>query len=277
MNFFSEIEKRWEKGTLNLSFGRHFGYKRNSVTLSFFYNLPFSRISKSVALVGDQWAFSQWAQGGTAFGSGNNYIYVNSDAQTGKGGLSLYPFLDVNHNMKFDSGEKMVRLYSLRILSNKVVFRNQDSVIRLPDLTPFISYILEFDDKDLENIAWRFAKKTWSVIVDPNQFKRIDIPILPFGEINGYVTIDRDGEQKGLQGVLINFIKEGAKDTFSKIMTESDGYFSFLGFPPGSYTAQVDLHQLSRLGLQAEPAQRGFIIREVEEGEIVEGIDFLLK
>jgi hypothetical protein len=99
----------------------------------------------------------------------------------------LPPFLDVNQNGTFDKGEKKVLLSSIKVPGAKAIISKKDKIIRILDLNAFVSYIIEFSDTSLDYISWRFKKKTYQVMVDPNQYKRVFIPIITVGEISSTV------------------------------------------------------------------------------------------
>lgn len=60
-------------------------------------------------------------------------------------------------------------------------------------------------------------------------------------------------------------------------MTESDGYFSYHGLTPGSYTARIDTAQLRGLVLSSSPASLTFQIAGSEEGVVADGFRFVLQ
>jgi len=88
------------------------------------------------------------------------------------------------------------------------------------------------------------------VLIDPNQFKRIDIPIIAVGEVSGMTYLNKDNVLKGQRRILVKFYKKYPKsggnrnlseadDTdYSKPMaetlTESDGYLYYMGLPRGN-------------------------------------------
>jgi len=59
-------------------------------------------------------------------------------------------------------------------------------------------------------------------------------------------------------------------------MTESDGFYNYLGFAPGTYTAMIDTGQLSRLDFISEPVKIDFEIRPLSFGDIVDDVSFTL-
>ena len=63
----------------------------------------------------------------------------------------------------------------------------------------------------------------------------------------------------------------------ARSLSESDGFFNYLGLPSGDYTASVDTAQLDKLKMLSTPAKLNFKIRNTEEGDIADGIDFTLE
>jgi len=60
-------------------------------------------------------------------------------------------------------------------------------------------------------------------------------------------------------------------------LSESDGYYNYLGLKPGNYMVRVDDSQLSKLDYQSTPQMHEVFIKVSEEGTIVEGLDFQIK
>jgi hypothetical protein len=107
---------------------------------------------------------------------------------------------------------------------------------------------LTLDDKSLEQISYRIPNKNPRVFVSPNGFRRIDVPILPMGEVNGWVFLKEKNGRKSQERMLVNFYAgNGAK--VASTQTETDGGFTYLGLAPGHYVARVDSSQLARLGM----------------------------
>jgi hypothetical protein len=276
ISFKAAIEKSIPKGYFTISYERNVLYNDNFISLNFRYDLSFARTNISAFQSQGKIATSESAQGSLAFGSSNNYLHVSNNSSIGKGGISLYPFLDLNLNGIFDAGEHMVKLTSVRIMGGKAIFSEKDSIVRIPDLYAFTNCILEFDDTDLENIAWRFINKKYQVMIDPNQFKRVDIPIISVGEVNGMAFINKGNELKGIGRILVKFYDKNSMALVAETLSESDGYISYLGLEPGEYSAQVDSAQLNNLDFRVDPKQIDFTIKTLEEGDIVEGIEFVL-
>lgn len=271
----AEIEKRIPKGYFSLSYERNFFYSANFVNLSFRYDLPFARTGISASHSRGNIYTSETAQGSLAFGSGNNHLITSNISSLGKGGISLYPFIDVNHNGIFDKGEKMAKNLSVKISGGRIIENKKDSIIRIVGLEPFISYNLELSEKDFENIALTLKKKSYKVLIDPNQFKVIEIPIIPVGEVSGIVSLKQDSVKKGFGRILVN-IYDKTGDRIAQTLSESDGYIYFMGLEPGEYSASIDSLQLSRLDFSAYPSEILFKTDALEEGDVVDGVNFVL-
>jgi hypothetical protein len=270
------VEKSIPRGYFTASYERNILYSDNFISLNYTYDLSFARTNFSAAHSNGKIYTSESAQGSLAFGSGNKYIHKSNNPSVGKGGISIYPFLDLNNNGVYDQGEHMVKLTSIKIMGAKIIFSEKDSIVRIGDLNAFTNYIVEFGNNDLENISWRFKNKTYQVLIDPNQFKRIDIPIVSVGEASGMVYMNTNNSLKGIGRVLVKFYKRNETKVVAETLSESDGYISYMGLEPGEYVARIDSVQLNNLDYATTPLQNEFTIKKLEEGDIIAGVDFVL-
>jgi hypothetical protein len=270
------IEKYIPRGNFSISYERNVLYRDNFINIGFKYDLSFARTNISATHSHGNIITSQSIQGSLAFGSGNGYIYASNNSSVSKGGISLYPFLDLNNNGIFDTGEHMVKITSVSIMGGKIIFSKKDSIIRIPDLNAFTNYLVELKDNDLENIAWRFKKRAYQVLIDPNQFKRIDIPIVAVGEVSGMAYLNKDNSLKGIRRILVKFYEKNSNKLVAETLSESDGYIYYMGLDPGEYTASVDPEQLSALKMSSSPELIPINITQSFDGAIVGGLDFIL-
>lgn len=245
----------------------------NSIELTFRYDFSFAQTSLNTRISKDYITTGQSARGSFAFGSGNGRIIADKRPQVGRAGLTVIPYLDINNNNHRDVDELIVSGLNIRINGGRILPDSKDSIIRILDLEPFASYMLEFNDTQFDNIAWQIKDKTFSIMMDPNQFKLLEIPVKIMGEVNGMVYL-KSGNYSRPQGrIQVNIFDEN--DTFiASALSESDGYFNYLGLAPGSYYAAVDTMQLSRLKSFALPNRFEFEIQASENGDIIDGIEF---
>ncbi len=270
------IEKSIPRGYITLAYERNLMLNDHFISLNFRFDLSFARTSTSISQSRDHVYTSEIAQGSLAFGSGKKYLHTSINSSVSKGGISLYPFLDLNHNGIFDAGEHFVKLTSVRVSGSKAIISGKDSIVRIADLNAFTNCLVEFSDNDLDNIAWRFKNKRYQVLIDPNQFKRVDVPIISVGEVNGMVYMNKYKVLQGIGRILVKFYDRNSSELIAESLSESDGYISYMGLEPGDYVARVDSAQLSNLDITADPPQTGFTIKSSEEGDIVSDIDFVL-
>ena len=275
-NYKAEIEKRILKGYISASYENNLSYRYNFFNLNFKYDFPFARTNAYLSSSGGKVTTTESAQGSLAFGGGNRYVYASNISSVSKGGIVLYPFLDLNQNGIFDKEEHRVNITTVRINGGKAILNEKDSLIRIPDLNAFTSYMLGFSNTDLENIAWRFPHKTFQVLIDPDQFKRVDIPVIAVGEASGTVYRKQGDQLKGIGRILIKIKKKASSQVIAEFLSEMDGYIYYMGLAPGDYEIFIDPQQLSNLGLSSDPPIQAFRIKPSENGDIVEGLDFVL-
>ncbi|HOX79880.1 MAG TPA: hypothetical protein PLF20_02340, partial [Bacteroidales bacterium] len=204
----AEIEKRiLRQGYLSLMGEENFQSKYRAISLSFRWTVPFSQVNLATRLSNNEFMITEGAQGSFAFGSGKGYVHAEDRPSVGMGGLSIISFIDLNHNYKRDSGERLVKGLAMRINGGRVIQGEKDSIIRVVGLIPYTDYILTIDEKSLEEISYRIAHKVIRIYAEPNQFKKIEIPVLPMGEINGWV-LRKDGTgQRGEGHIIIDIIR----------------------------------------------------------------------
>jgi hypothetical protein len=270
------LEKSIPRGFISASYERNMMFSDNFITLGFRYDLSFARTSVSASHSRGSIYTSQSAQGSLAFGSGNKYVHASNNTSVGRGGVSLYPFLDINGNGVFDKGEPMVKLSAVRVMGGKAIYSETDSIVRIAGLNPFVKYIITLSDNDLESVAWRFKHKTYEVLVDPNQFKRIDIPVVVVGEFSGVAYLNKNNSLNGIGRILVKFYKKNSSAVYAETLSEFDGYIYYLGFEHGEYSARLDSAQLSNLDYTANSKQIDFTINPSMEGDMVMGADFVL-
>jgi hypothetical protein len=271
-----DVEKRIQRvGYLSVGYDENVRLGQRAVSLNFRYDLSFAQASVASRVSSQAVNTAQGVRGSMAFGSGNRHLHTGNRSMVGRGGITIVPFVDINHNGIRDAGEPLATGLNVRLNGGRTLKGINDSLIRIIELEPYTSYLMQLDESSLENIAWRLGHKTKSIYIDPNQFKVIEIPVLPMGEVSGTVYLDRDGRQRPLGRVLINIYHEDGR-LFTQTMTEPDGYFINMQLPPGNYYLTPDFAQLQRMGVTADQERIGFEIMPDEYGDIVFGLDLVL-
>ncbi|MFZ4400308.1 MAG: OmpA family protein [Bacteroidales bacterium] len=277
MSYKAELEKKVSQaGFFSMSFERNIVSDFNSLNFSFKYDFSFAQTNISFRTVNKDISLLESVRGGIALDDKNSRIFPNQQSMVGRGGLAFIAFVDVNHNNIYDPGERKADFLSVKVNGGRSVYSEKDSIIRVMGLEPFLYYNVELNDKDFEFITWRIHNKNLRVLIDPNQFKTIEVPISPVAEISGNVIFRSDSKEEGLGRVIVNVFDKKDGSLAARIITESDGYVNHLGLLPGDYYAQIDSIQLFRLEMNAAPSRLDFTIKTIVEGDVFNGLDFVL-
>lgn len=271
-----EVEKNiFTRGFLNLSYQKDLLNNKNSVlTLGFRYNFSFAQTFFSASKTDKSVVTTQSAHGSLLFDAKTNYIGASSQNNAGKGGIVVSPFLDLNCNAKRDDHEPRVAGLKMHVNGGRIQHNLRDTVIRVLGLEAYTSYYIELDKNSFDNIAWQIKKSVIKVIVDPNRFKLIEVPVSVAGEVSGTVFFKKNNESAGLARIIVN-IYNSESVFIAKVLTEADGFFSYTGLPPGDYTASVDANQLKKLDMDTSPGLV-FKIAPNPDGDVVSGLKFVL-
>jgi hypothetical protein len=273
----ADLEKQILKhGFLNLSFENNFKTDVRNIQLGFRYDFSFAQTAFSYRNGSNISTFMESARGSLVFDGKTKYTGASNRTSVGRGGIVLLPFLDLNGNSLRDPGESRVVGLKININGGRVEYNKQDSVIRIFDLEPYVSYFIELDRFSFDNIAWQMKLKNISVLVDPNQFKLVEIPISVMSEAAGMVNLTGPGGDKGLGRITVEFYKSSGV-FFAKTLSEPDGYFSLLAFPPGDYIARIDTAQVRKLNMTVTPASIPFTMDRSANGDVKDGLEFTLR
>jgi hypothetical protein len=277
IGFKEELEHHFFKnGYWDISYENNIPSNLQTVEVGLRYDFSFAQTGTSVRKSNYSTRFLQNANGSLIADHPTKYFGLNNHTSVGKGGITVIPFLDVNFNGKRDPGEPRVAGLKLRVNGGRIEQSKKDTSVRITDLEPYVNYIVELDESSFENIAWQMRKHTFSVAVDPNKIKIIDVPITVSGEASGQVSIKSLDEQKGQGRIIVCFYKNNDVKMAARTLTESDGYFTYLGLSPGDYIARIDSTQLKKLNLTSIPGSIKFTVKKNIEGSIVEGLEFIL-
>lgn len=269
-----ELEKQiFGNGYLNIAFDNNFSYNTQNLSLGMRLDLSFIRTAVAANQANRRTTLTQSLSGGLTYDAATGSVQLNNRTNVGRAGLLVYAYLDLNGNNKRDASEPKVPGLQLKINGGRVQQNQRDTTIRVIDLEPYNSYLIELNRNSFDNIAWRLKNATYKITPNPNQTTVIEVPVQVCGEVSGYV-LKNDDTGKGR--LTVNFYRNGTIPA-GHTVTESDGYFNFLGLPPGTYTASIDTVQLEKLQLSAPVVSKVFKIKSTIDGDVVSNIDFLIK
>jgi hypothetical protein len=272
-----ELQKRFfVHGFLNLSYEKDFTNKLSNVGIGLRYDFSFAQTAFSASRSNRKTAFVQSARGSLLYDRKTSYLEAGNRPAVGKGGLIIIPYLDVNGNGKRDNNEPKAYGLGLQINGGRLKRNNHDTTICITELEPYINYHIQLDRNGFDHIAWQLKNKSISITIDPNQFKLIEIPVAVAGEATGMVYMNEKSDKNGLARIFVCFYNSDSL-LVGRTLTESDGYFSFVGLAPGRYTARVDAGQLRNLHMSSSPLFVPFTIASNKDGDVAEGIEFVLQ
>ena len=275
-NLILEVERPvFRQGFLNLAYENNFLREAHIFEIGLRYALNFAQTSATSRIGNRNSSFVQSARGSLMLDDNTGYVVASNRTAMSRAALTIIPFLDLNRNGIKDPLEPGVPGLELKNRSGKLSYHNNEEILRITELQPYIDLLLELDPVSLDNIAWRIANSKILVKTQPNFFKEIYVPVEVLGEVGGMVYF-QNGDSKSGQGRILINILDSKGEKAAEILSEGDGYFSYLGLAPGKYTAEIDPEQLRKLGYKASPGEIEFEIEVDEYGDIVDTLEFTL-
>lgn len=259
----------FRNGYLNVSYEQNYRSNFSNVSIGIRYDFSFSQIGLSASRSNEISTLVQSARGSLILG---NFMDVNSRTSVGTGGIVILPFLDLNGNGRRDKGESKVAGLQISVNGGRIIHNKRDTTIRILELEPYSNYFIDMRPSSFDNIAWRIKYPTVSVMIDPNRVKLVEVPVVVVGEVSGQVYLNG----KGLGRIVVCIYRED-NSLAARLLSESDGFFSFSSLAPGNYIARIENAQLLTLGLTASPASIPFHITGNKEGDVVDTLEFRLK
>jgi len=263
------------RGFFNVYYEKNIKSNFTSAGVSMRYDFSFGLTSMSGTRVAAAVAIVEAASGSIIYDDQTKYLGYDKHSAVGKGGLLIEPYLDLNGNGKRDPGEPRVSGVTVRINGGVIQNNTADTTTRVAGLEAYASYVLHLD-ASFENIAWDIRNKTIRVVIDPNEFKVLEIPVAIFGEVSGIVYKKEDSSRKPLGRIVVCFYRSD-RSPAGQAITEADGSFDFAGLAPGAYTAEISPGQLEKLHLICRPWSLPFKISAKKEGDVAEGLEFILE
>lgn len=260
---------------LNLSFGQDFLHNHMNAELAFRYNFNFAQAGISALRSENRTTFTQYARGSIIHG-GSSYFKADKIDNVGKGGITIIPYYDENSNGRRDAGEGKVPGLALRTSAGQIERFEKDTTIRVLSLEAYTKCIIEFDDSGIDTLPLKLHKRTYSVHVDPNMLKEVEVPLIIAGKASGTMRIKWEDEIRATDGIVAHLFNKDNKRV-GRVFSKADGSYTFEGLSFGSYVVKIDSIQLQRIGRISTPDSISFDISP-DSGEVtITGLDFLLE
>ncbi|MGV8018454.1 MAG: hypothetical protein AB2L26_09795 [Ignavibacteria bacterium] len=238
------------------------------------FDLSFGRYNAGYSSYENGWDLQQSVYGSVGYDQFRNKFIFDNRNMVSRGGLSLVPFLDANGNDYPDDNEKILNTgFDSRINAGKIL--KTENECRYSDLDPYYSYRLEISPVSFDNPLYRPKYRTYGVFIDPNRFKVVPVPVYASGIVSGSVTINAGQDAKPVSGLKMLLESENGKIK-TETITFSDGEYIFDNIPPGKYRIYPSPDDLSRRTLEFNSNAGSVEVRQTEDGDIIEDVNFIL-
>ncbi len=266
-----ELRKRFFKRVnFQTSYIKNFRFDQYYINVGLNFDLGFTRLGMNSSTNKRYTSFSQFAGGSIMLEPNDHTWAFDHRPMMGRGSIKFDPFLDENGNNLKDQNESVIEGVNVHIQGGGVREQIPGGVTIFKGLEPYISYYFTLDTRNLKNIAWQVDHESMEIFINPNQMKVIEIPVKVVGEVAGFVKLGAGG----IGGIKVNiFDSQGTLQT--NVISEADGYFSYMGLKSGEYTARVDKEQLEKLDLEVK-GDFSFNIHNTREGDYVDNLEFYL-
>lgn len=239
-------------------------------------DLRFTRMGSQYNMDAGSHSFKQTFSGSMGLDVNSKDIRFSDRENVGRAAASVIMFLDENENRKFDEGEKIVPGNAIRMQQFTTSKLGKDGILRLSQLQAYWNYQVEVVMSSMPDPTLAPLFTQFSFVADPNQYKRIEIPVYKAGIMEGSVTLVRDGENIPLSGVRV-LLKSQGREWEETLKTFSDGAFYSLNLIPGKYTLEIDKVQLDFLQAVSEPAILEFEVKASMDGDYIPDLNFIVR
>ncbi len=176
-------------------------------------------------------------------------------------------FLDANGNGKFDRDEQPLKGVRV-VVGPTFAFSEPDGAYHVWDVLPYEPIPVTVDSATLASPLWVPAFAATVIEPAPNRYRRLDIPILPGGVIEGRVVRTSGSGPTGGIVLVLTHRQSGERRL---VTTFGDGSFYAIGVRPGAWELTVDPKCLGMLHSTAEALH--FSIAADVDGASVEGLE----
>ncbi len=264
----TEVEQRiLRSGHLSFVAERNVKTDLNTLLFRLRYEVPFAQTSLTAKFKGEDITVSHGIRGSIAFGRGR--VHLSNHMLAGKAGLTIIPFIDVDHDGIKDFDEPCVEGLSIRINKGNIYKDSEPAIINVTGLEAHTTYHLEIDDNHLKKSKLWVPKKQLLIETDPNQLKKIHIAVLPYNKLSGAVLLDYQHSGSDYFNANIH-IFDAERNLITSIHPDNTGRYSAAGLTPGEYILALDTSEFYKTNLVANPSSFKFTIPYSRQGSVID-------
>jgi hypothetical protein len=262
----AEVEQRiLRSGHLSFVAERNVRTDLNTLLFRLRYEVPFAQTSLTARFEGEDVTVSQDIRGSIAFGRGR--VHFSNHMLAGKAGLTIIPYIDVDHDGIKDFDEPCIEGLSIRINKGNICKDSEPAIIIVTGLEAHTTYHLELDDNHLKKSNLWVPVKQLLIETDPNQLKKIHIAVVPYTKLSGAVLLDY--QHSGIDYFNANIhIFDAERNLITSIHPDNTGRYSAAGLTPGDYILALDTSGFYKTNLVANPSSFKFTIPYSRQGTV---------
>ena len=264
-------------GRIQVSLGQNFITQNTNFRIGFIFEFNKARTTTTFTTNSTSYTATQNVRGSVGYDSNYKNFIITSRNQVGKSGTAIRMFVDNNNNHTYDKEEdNLIPEGKMRIGRSGSFPIYKNGVLYYTQMQSYYRYNMEMMKASLNNPMLVPELEKFSLVTDPNSFKKIDIPFYLSGVIEGNVErLYEEGHTQPQGGLNIHIV--GTENDFRKdIRTFTDGTFYDYELPPGTYELTVDQSQLNLLGSRTIPEKLDIEVEAKSEGDFIEGLHFLI-
>jgi len=181
-----------------------------------------------------------------------------------RGAVGGRVFLDLNANGVLDDDEQPLSGVNIRVGAASAA-TDANGWYRVWDVLPFEPALIEVERLSLESPLWVPAFERIAVEPTPNSVRRVDVPVLAGGIVEGRVVVADADSSIGIGGLDVVLLSSAGRIVAS-VTTFGDGGFVAFGLAPGSYSLRLADAAWSLVSRQE------ILLRPTPEGDRVQGL-----
>lgn len=224
------------------------------------------RSSSDMRVSGGTYSARQTLRGSVGYDDRFGHLQWTDRPLVGRSALSVLMYTDANNNGVFDRGDETLPYPAVKVDRSAAASVGSDGIVRVTQLQSYFRYNVEIDRRAIPNPLLVPAVDKFSVVSDPNQYKRIEIPFYRAGVIDGTVFVMRNNVPEGQGGLRLTLVGDD-NGYRQEIRTFLGGGFFAMDIPPGRYTLEVDPAQLAFMGVAVRGGVFPVEIRSLAEGD----------
>ncbi len=255
----------------NLGIGRDFVIHSTSVQLGLIMDLNVTRESSVFTATSGDVSSRHSLYGSVSYDQNSRTFLLSNREEADKGGVEAVLFVDNNNDSVYDAGDELIPAKGVKVNGMGKIEVGRDSLIRISDLQSYFQYNFEVDRQQIDPDLVPALDK-FSFVVDPNQYKRIEIPFYRGGTISGTAYLDENGVQSPLSGARI-ILRSTTRPYADTLRTFADGGFYSMDVEPDSYTLSVDSTQLQFLQAVQKDGPLSVTVHRTKDGDITDTIE----